>query len=157
MSCRPGLFDCNRNIKKQQHCDPGDPADSEQGDNWDHVAFDPTHRLVVSVVPGKRTAVKTDALVQDVHRRTGGCILDLMVSDEYPATSRRFCLPMVRRLRRRVPVNRVGPRSRILWPQQACSMRQCTRPDTRGAWSMWNRVLCLARRKPLEQRWQLHP
>src|SRR5229473_7628826 len=69
--------------KKQQHCDPGDPADSEQGDNWDHVAFEPTHRLVVSVVPGKRTAVKTDALVKAVHMRTGGCLLDLLVSDEY--------------------------------------------------------------------------
>ena len=71
--------------KKQKHCDPGDPADSEQGDNWDHVAFDPTHRLMVSVVPGKRTAVKTDALVKDVHMRTGGRLLDLLVSDEYPA------------------------------------------------------------------------
>jgi IS1 family transposase len=71
--------------KKQKHCDPSDPADSEQGDNWDHVAFDPTHRLVVSVVPGKRTAAKTDALIKDVHMRTGGRMLDLLVSDEYPA------------------------------------------------------------------------
>jgi len=71
--------------KKQKHGDPGDPADSEQGDNWDHVAFDPTHRLVVRGVPGTRTAGKTDALLQDGHRRTGGCMLDLMVSDAYPA------------------------------------------------------------------------
>jgi hypothetical protein len=71
--------------KKQKHGDPSDPADREQGDNWDHVAFDPTHRLVVSVVPGKRTAAKTDALVKDVHMRTGGRMLDLLVSDEYPA------------------------------------------------------------------------
>jgi hypothetical protein len=35
-------------------------------------------------VPGTRTAGKTDALVQDGHRRTGGCMLDLMVSDAYP-------------------------------------------------------------------------
>jgi hypothetical protein len=71
--------------KKQQHCDPGDPADSEQGNNWDHVAFDPTHRLVVSVVPGQCTAVKTDAMVKDVHRRTGGRMLGLLVSDASPA------------------------------------------------------------------------
>ena len=69
--------------KKQQHYDPGNPADREQGNNGDHAAFDPTHRLVVRVVPGKRTAVKTDALVKDVHLRTGGCLLDLLVSDEY--------------------------------------------------------------------------
>jgi hypothetical protein len=49
------------------------------------VHYHPTHRLVVSVVPGKRTAEKTDALVKDVHRRTGGRMLDLLVSDEYPA------------------------------------------------------------------------
>ena len=42
--------------KKEKHCDPEDPADAEQGDHWDHVALDPEHRLVVSVVPGKRTA-----------------------------------------------------------------------------------------------------
>jgi len=71
--------------KKPKHCDPRDPADTEQGDNWDHVAFDPTHRLVLSVVPGKRTAVQTDALVKDAHMRTGGRMLDLLVSDAYPA------------------------------------------------------------------------
>ena len=38
--------------KKEKHCDPDD---AKQGDNWDHVALDPEHRLVVSVVPGKRT------------------------------------------------------------------------------------------------------
>ena len=71
--------------KKQKHCDPNDAADTEQGDNWDHVAFDPAHRLVLSVVPGKRTAAKTEALVKDVHTRTGERMLDLLVSDEYPA------------------------------------------------------------------------
>jgi hypothetical protein len=71
--------------KKPKHCDPRDPADTEQGDNWDHVAFDPTHRLVLSVVPGKRTAVQTEALVKDAHMRTGGRMLDLLVSDAYPA------------------------------------------------------------------------
>ena len=33
--------------KKEKHCDPDKPADARQGDNWDHVAFDPEHRLVV--------------------------------------------------------------------------------------------------------------
>jgi hypothetical protein len=39
---------------------------------------------VVSVVPGKRTAAKTEGLVKDLHRRTGGRMMDLLVSDEYP-------------------------------------------------------------------------
>jgi IS1 family transposase len=71
--------------KKEKHCDPGDPADAHQGDNWDHVAFDPEHRLVVSVVPGKRTEDKVHRLVQDFQRRTSGRLMNLMTSDEYPA------------------------------------------------------------------------
>lgn len=71
--------------KKQQHCDPDEPADTVHGDNWDHVAFDPVHRRVVSVVPGKRTAEQTEALGKDLHARTGGRRMDLLVSDEYPA------------------------------------------------------------------------
>src|SRR5215469_8144311 len=45
--------------KKEKHTDPDDPAAPEQGDQWDHVAFDPEHRLVVSVVVGKRTEEHT--------------------------------------------------------------------------------------------------
>jgi len=70
--------------KKEKHCDADDPADRQQGDNWDHVAFDPEHRLVVSVVPGKRTEDKTHQLVQDFRERTGGRLMNLMTSDEYP-------------------------------------------------------------------------
>jgi IS1 family transposase len=71
--------------KKQKHCDPLDPDDRQQGDHWDHVAFDPEHRLVLCVVPGKRTPEKVKGLVQDFKRRTGGRLMDLMTSDEYPA------------------------------------------------------------------------
>jgi IS1 family transposase len=49
------------------------------------VAFDPEHRLVVSVVPGKRTEDKTRELVRDFRERTGGRLMNLMTSDEYPA------------------------------------------------------------------------
>jgi IS1 family transposase len=61
------------------------PADARQGDNWDHVAFDPGHRLVVSVVPGKRTEEKVHQLVKDFQGRTGGRVMNLMTSDEYSA------------------------------------------------------------------------
>jgi hypothetical protein len=46
------------------------------------VAFDPEHRLVLSVVPGKRTEEKTQQLVQDFRERTGGRLMNLMTSDE---------------------------------------------------------------------------
>jgi len=62
--------------KKQKHGDPNDPADTAQGDTWDHVACDPAHRLILSAVPAKRTAAKTAALMQDVRTRPGGRMLE---------------------------------------------------------------------------------
>jgi IS1 family transposase len=69
--------------KKEKNCDPADPADDRQGDNWDHVAFDPEHRLVVSVVPGQRITENTQELVQDFKKRTEGRIPNLITTDEY--------------------------------------------------------------------------
>jgi IS1 family transposase len=69
--------------KKEKHCEPDRPEDVRQGDNWDHVAFDPEHRLVLSVVPGKRTEDKVQQLVQDFKGRTGGRLMNLLTSDEY--------------------------------------------------------------------------
>ena len=71
--------------KKEKNCDPDDPADDHKGDYWDHVAFDPEHRLVVGVVPGERTAENVEAVVEDFQRRTGGRLMDLITSDDYPA------------------------------------------------------------------------
>jgi IS1 family transposase len=71
--------------KKEKHCDPDDPADASYGDCWDHVAFDPEHRLVVSVVPGERTAENVQQLVDDFKERTGGHIPRLITTDEYAA------------------------------------------------------------------------
>lgn len=41
--------------------------------------------MVVSLVVGKRTADATHAVVRDFHRRTGGRVMRLITSDEYPA------------------------------------------------------------------------
>jgi hypothetical protein len=71
--------------KKEKHCDRGDEADDWCGDCWDHVAFDPEHRLAVSAVVGKHSAEHIDLLVDDSHRRTEGRLMDLMTSDEDPA------------------------------------------------------------------------
>jgi hypothetical protein len=75
--------------KKEKNVDPDDPADARRGDNWDHVALDPEHRLVLSVVPGRRTAENVGELVADVKRRLGGDVGDggrvprLVTTDEY--------------------------------------------------------------------------
>ena len=71
--------------KKEKHCNAKDPKDDERGDCWDHVAFDPEHRLVVSVIAGRRTIDHARWLVEDFHQRTGGRIMNLMTSDEHPA------------------------------------------------------------------------
>lgn len=81
--------------KKQKHCggdephdgqspDDGRRPDDHQGDCWDHVAFDAESKLVLSVIPGKRTAANTVALVQDVKKRLGNKPPALLTTDEYP-------------------------------------------------------------------------
>jgi hypothetical protein len=71
--------------KKEKPCDPDKPADAKQGDNWEHIALDPEHRLVVSVGPGKRRAENAEKVVQDFKARTDGRSMNLLTSDEYPA------------------------------------------------------------------------
>jgi IS1 family transposase len=71
--------------QKQRNCDPADPDDDHRGDYWDHVAFDPEHKLVLAVVPGARTEENARAIVAEVGRRVGSDPPPLMTSDEYPA------------------------------------------------------------------------
>jgi hypothetical protein len=71
--------------KKQKNCDPADPADAHKGDWWDHVAYDPEHRLVLGVVPGARSIENAEAVVAQARRRTEGAAPRLMTSDEHPA------------------------------------------------------------------------
>ena len=66
--------------------DPEEPADAVQGDHGDQGALDPEHRVVVSGVPGQRTQEKVQQLVQDFPERTGGRIMNLLTSDDYPAS-----------------------------------------------------------------------
>ena len=70
--------------KKEAHCSCTDPLDCHRGDNWDHTAVDPEHRLVLSVVPGKRSAENCVKLVADVQKRTAGRTDMLLTSDEHP-------------------------------------------------------------------------
>ena len=72
-------------FKKQEHCDPDDPADDHHGDWWDHVALDAETRLVLAVVPGARDAESVEEVVGEVKDRTGGRVPDLVTSDDYPA------------------------------------------------------------------------
>ena len=71
--------------KKQKHCDPTDPADARCGDCWDHIALDPEHRLVLSVVVGKRTYENARQVVHEFYERTDGRFVNLITSDEHAA------------------------------------------------------------------------
>lgn len=67
-------------FKKEEHCTS---EEEECGDNWDHVAMDPESRLLLQVVPGKRTAEHCLQVVKEVHKRTDGRTDLLLTSDEY--------------------------------------------------------------------------
>jgi IS1 family transposase len=69
--------------KKEKNCDEDDPEDRFRGDCWDHVAIDPEHRLIVSVIPGERTADSVAELVGDVKERLDGRTPALITTDEY--------------------------------------------------------------------------
>jgi len=47
------------------------------------VAYDPEHRLVLAVVPGKRSAQNVEKVVEEFHRRTDEKAIRLLTSDEY--------------------------------------------------------------------------
>lgn len=70
-------------FKKEGHCDP--ERNSRCGDNWDHVAFDPENRLVLSVVNGKRSHLHIRQLLCDVKRIMRGGVPRLITTDEYSA------------------------------------------------------------------------
>ena len=58
--------------KKEKNCDPADPADDHKGDWWDHVAFDPEHRLVLAVVPGRAVGRERRSAWSRTSSGTGG-------------------------------------------------------------------------------------
>jgi len=49
------------------------------------VAFDPEHRLVLAVVPGKRNAANCHKLIEEFRQRTAGRIMRLITTDDYPS------------------------------------------------------------------------
>ena len=71
--------------KKQAQVDASDPEDDHKGDYWDHVAFDPEHRLVLAVVPGARSIENAEAIVEEAKQRVAEGVPLLLTSDEYPA------------------------------------------------------------------------
>jgi hypothetical protein len=101
-------------FKKREHCDPDDPADDHRGDWWDHMAIDAEGRLVLCVVPGARNAENVEEVVDEVKRRTGGRVMDLMTSDDYPA----YETAILRAYGREVTATPSGRTSRRMAPER---------------------------------------
>ncbi|HIJ72449.1 MAG TPA: hypothetical protein HPP87_13995 [Planctomycetes bacterium] len=96
--------------KKTKHCDKDISQDNRQADNWDHVAYEPEHRLVISVIPGKRTAKNVDKLMADFKQRTDGRIMNLMTSDEYKPYKKAILKAYVRNIKPPATGNRGRPK-----------------------------------------------
>lgn len=95
--------------------------DALRGDNWDHTAVDPEHRLVLSLVPGKRTASRCEEVVAEVKKRTGGRTDVLFTSDEHAP----YAPALEKAYGRDVPVaKRPGPgrppKPRKVMPEDLC-------------------------------------
>jgi IS1 family transposase len=103
--------------KKQKNCDPTDPADDHQGDYWDHVAYDPEHRLVLAVIPGARTRENAEAITAEVKQRLGGQTLELITTDEAPASETAiettFSVPVPPAAKRSPGRPRIAPERRL--------------------------------------------
>jgi hypothetical protein len=67
---------------KEQHLQQKE-ADDEWGDEWDHTAIDAEQRLLLAVVPGKRTAENSEKIVQEVQDRTRGRTDLLLTTDAH--------------------------------------------------------------------------
>jgi IS1 family transposase len=104
--------------KKEKNCS-GEPA---CGDNWDHVAFDPEHRLVLKVVNGKRSHLHVRAVLQAVDRIMEGRLPRLVTSDEFSAYYEELLLlygvliqPERRGNRGKLPRPRLEPPEELLY------------------------------------------
>ncbi|MBF0544625.1 MAG: hypothetical protein HQM08_09335 [Candidatus Riflebacteria bacterium] len=91
------------------------------GDIWDHTAIDAESRLLISLVPGKRTAENCVKLLEDVKSRTGGRTDVYITSDEHApyvkAIEKVYAEPVT-------PPKRCGPgrppKARLKMPANLC-------------------------------------
>ncbi len=71
--------------KKQKHCDLEKREDHRAGDCWDHVVFDPEHRLVLGVVSGKRSSTFVLDLLKRARQQLQGRTPRLITTDNFSA------------------------------------------------------------------------
>ena len=79
------------------------------------MALDPETRLVLAVVPGARNAEAVEEVVGEVKDRTGGRVLELVTSDDYPA----YETALLEAYGREVATTATGRPARKLVPDKA--------------------------------------
>jgi hypothetical protein len=89
-------------------------VETYEGDWWDHVAFDPEHKLVLAVVPGARVTESVEEVIAEVKDRLGGQPPALATSDEYAP----YETVIAAAFSEVVPSEPTGPGRRPLLPEQ---------------------------------------
>jgi IS1 family transposase len=103
-------------FKKRRNCTPEELEQERTGDCWDHVAFYPEHRLVLSVVFGRREQRNIQKLVMRVKKQLQGRVPRLITTDGYAAYAevfRRAFGRLIKPVHRRGQPNPGGPKRRL--------------------------------------------
>lgn len=77
-------------LKKRRRCSEEELDWERAGDCWDHVAYDPEHRLVLGVVFGQREERNIQKLAQQVKTQLQGRVPRLITSDGYSGYAKVF-------------------------------------------------------------------
>ena len=77
-------------FKKRRHCSAEELAWELAGDCWDHIAYDPEHRLVLAVVFGRREERNIQKLMEQVKTQMAGRVPRLITSDGYSGYAQVF-------------------------------------------------------------------
>ncbi len=120
--------------KKEKRCDPDDEADWCRGDQWDHVALDPDHRLVLGVLVSRPLADTPVFLLGSARDRLGGRVPELVSSDEWPAYPAALLEVFGAGGYRRVPARRGGRPARGWRRRRGWRTSPSIRPGRRGVW-----------------------
>jgi hypothetical protein len=114
--------------KKEGHREPGDAP--QWGDAGDHTAVDPEHRLLLAVVPGKRTLENCQRIVDAVKQQTAGRTGVLLTSDEhgpYATASEEAYHPLVPVAKRPGPGR--PPKPKRVLPAELCYATVCKKRE----------------------------
>jgi len=105
-------------FKKRGRCSGKELEQEQVGDCWDHIAFDPEHRLVLGVIPGRRSQGHIHKLVQRAKKQLQGRVPRLISTDGFSGYAQVFQQVYGVMLQPPRPQGRKQPAPRRLLPPQ---------------------------------------